>query len=164
MKAWQRHCGSLAVFVGFGVLALGSVDNKSTASKTDNKADQTAEDKGKQAGAEPAKAPAAPKIDVKVTSEKLFTDYQANEVSADEVYKNKSLLVTGKVASVTKDFLDNIVVSLTTSNQFMSVMATVDDSEKAKAGKLAKGETVSVLCKGGGAIVGSPMLGDCKIQ
>ena len=99
-----------------------------------------------------------------MTAEKLFTDYQANEVSADEVYKGKNLLVTGKVSSITKDFLDNIVVSLVTSNQFMSVMATVDDSEKSKAGKLAKGESVSVLCKGGGAVVGSPMLGDCKIQ
>jgi hypothetical protein len=37
---------------------------------------------------------------VVVTNSQLFSDYQSNEVSADNKYKGKKLLVTGTVASI----------------------------------------------------------------
>ena len=39
---------------------------------------------------------------VQVTAAALFHAYEANEVSADEQYKGKKLLVTGAVASIDK--------------------------------------------------------------
>lgn len=99
-----------------------------------------------------------------VTAAQLFAGYEANEVSADERYKGKALLVTGKIASIDKDFTDGIVLRLSTSNPFQTVDANLEDSEKPKAGRLAKGETVRVQCEGNGMVIGSPQLGDCVIQ
>jgi hypothetical protein len=99
-----------------------------------------------------------------VTALQLYNDYQANEVSADNKYKGKSLMVSGTVSSIDKDFLDNIVVSLKTPNEFMDVKARVDDDQKSKAASLSKGQDIKVLCTGSGMIIGSPQLEDCTIQ
>lgn len=56
-----------------------------------------------------------PQPTVTVTAAKLFTDYQANEVSADSKYKNQRLAVSGTVSSIRKDFTDSIVVELATA-------------------------------------------------
>ena len=63
--------------------------------------------------------------------------------------------------SVDKDFLDDIIVRLATSNQFMGAMAKMEDSEKSQASRLRKGEKVTVLCEGGGIVIGTPSLRDC---
>ena len=94
----------------------------------------------------------------------LVADYRANEVAADEKYKGKLLRVTGTVDSIDKDFMDDIVVRIKSDNMFMSIMANVDDSEKSAAARLAKGGPVTVVCEGGGLIVGSPVLNDCTIE
>lgn len=101
---------------------------------------------------------------VPVSATQLFADYQGNEVSADDKYKGKKLLVSGSIASVDKDFTGSIIVRLRTSNQFMPVDATLEDSEKAKAGKLTKGESTTVRCEGNGMVLGRPQLGDCTIE
>jgi hypothetical protein len=101
---------------------------------------------------------------VAVTASQLFSDYQANEVGADEKYKGRPLRVSGSVTDIKKDFTDSIVVHLRSSNQFMPVDAHVEDSEKGKAAQLAKGENVTVRCEGGGMIIGRPQLTDCTIE
>lgn len=156
--------GVVGLFLVAGVAGAGkkgsrSVDRDDDRSTTKRDREETPDPKA--ADPEP---PAKPTPDMKVTAVKLFQDYEANEVAADNVYKGKTLLVSGKVQSIDKDFMDNIVVHLTTPNEFMSALATVMDSEKAKAGKLTKGQTVSVLCSGGGRIIGSPVLRDCTIE
>lgn len=70
-----------------------------------------------------AKAEAASTL--QVAAGELFSAYHENEVAADDRYKGKKLLVIGTVASIDKDFLDNINVQLRTSNQFMPVAATM---------------------------------------
>ena len=101
---------------------------------------------------------------IPVTAGQLFTDYQGNEVAADNKYKDKALLVSGTVQSIDKDFMDDIIVSLTTANMFMPVRANLDDSEKSKAASLSKGQTIKVLCTGGGMVIGNPQLRDCTIR
>lgn len=96
-----------------------------------------------------------------VQAERLFLDYQRNEVAADQKYRDKHLLVTGIVTSVNKDFTDKVYLTLGTSNMFMDVHANLEPSEVAHAGELSKGEEVTVLCSGGMMMVGSPMLHDC---
>jgi hypothetical protein len=112
-----------------------------------------------QEKAQPSSAP-----QVEVTANALWNAYHANEVSADDLYKGKQLLVSGTVAKISKDFADNIVIQLATPNQFQHVSATLNDDEKANASKLAKGEAVKVSCVGRGLIVGTPMLKDCALQ
>lgn len=101
---------------------------------------------------------------VTVGAAQLWTDYQNNEVAADEKYKGRLLLVTGTIASIDKDAFDNMVVRLQSPNQFMNVHAKLEDSEKSEAARLSKGQKVTVKCEGGGMIIGSPMLRDCTIE
>lgn len=101
---------------------------------------------------------------ISVTNQKLWNDYEANEVSADNAYKGKRLRVTGTVASITKDFMDDIVIHLASPNEFMNTMATMAKSESATAAGMRKGNKVTVLCEGNGRIIGTPALGDCTFQ
>jgi hypothetical protein len=99
---------------------------------------------------------------MRVTAIELFSAYQRNEVLADSQYKGKALIVTGVVADIRKDMLDNAVVDLATTNQFESVFAYLGKSEETKAATLSKGMTVTLLCEGNGATVGSPSLRNCR--
>jgi hypothetical protein len=96
-----------------------------------------------------------------VQAERLFLDYQRDEVAADQKYRGRRLLVTGMVTSVNRDFTDKVYLMLGTSNMFFGVHASLEPSEVGRAGELAKGEEVTVLCSGGMMVVDSPMLDDC---
>jgi TPR repeat protein len=99
-----------------------------------------------------------------VSAEKLFEDYQKNEVAADQIYKDRILSVSGRVKSINKDFADDIYLVLDTSNEFESVQALLRSSEESRAASLSRGEFLTVVCTGNGMIIGSPMLKDCLIQ
>ena len=113
----------------------------------------------------PVRTAAPPKQpDLSVSANTLFNEYQANEVAADEKFKGKRLLVSGKVASIDKGVMGGLHLRLATSNEFMSVMCSMEDSEKATVAKLQKGESVNVLCEGNGMVIGSPSLDDCVFR
>lgn len=99
-----------------------------------------------------------------VSSKQLFIDYDDNEIAADEKYKGNTIEVSGKVTDIGKDMFDNLQLSLQGKSQFMSVMATLEDSQKSKASKLKKGQKVTLICTGKGKILTSPMLDDCVIN
>lgn len=101
---------------------------------------------------------------IQVSASKLFIDYQANEVAADNIYKGKRLAVRGTVQSINKDITDDIYLVLATPNEFMGIHANVNSEEASKAAALSKGTHLTVVCQGQGMILGSPMLGDCSIQ
>ncbi len=111
--------------------------------------------------AAPAKAQPGRKPNVVVENRKLWDDYEANEVAADNFYKGKVVQVSGTVASIDKDFMDQIVVHLAGPNEFENTMATMEKSEAGRAAALSKGNKVTVLCEGSGRVVGSPSLSDC---
>ncbi|HZZ86074.1 MAG TPA: hypothetical protein VFE30_16205 [Anaeromyxobacteraceae bacterium] len=109
---------------------------------------------------EPAR-PAARTAGMEVDNRRLWQDYEANEVAADNVYRGKTLKVRGTVSSVDKDFMDNIVVHLASPNEFMNTMATVQKAEARQAAQLSKGQRISLICEGKGRVMGSPSLDDC---
>lgn len=130
-----------------------------------------AEESRRAALAAVAKKEAAAKAEmtgaVQVTAAALFHAYEANEVSADEQYKGKKLLVTGTVASIDKGGItgEAILLKLTTPNQFLSVTASMEDEEKPKTMKLAKGDAVKVLCTGGAMkVIGFIQISDCTLR
>lgn len=100
---------------------------------------------------------------VSVTAVDLAAAYHANEVAADEKYKDKYIGVVGVVTSISKDAFDNMVVGLDSKVAFQEVHATMKDSEKSKVATLSKGQPASFLCRGGGMIIGSPILRDCAV-
>ncbi len=107
---------------------------------------------------------AEPVETIVVTADELFADYESNEVAADMKYKGKMLDITGKVDSITSGMGDKAQVNLVTSNQFQSATGRGDKDFTAKAATLKKGETVRMICKGDGEVIGSPQLKDCVIQ
>lgn len=100
---------------------------------------------------------------VPVTAQQLFADYHSNEVAADAKYKEKWLAVTGRVDGITKDFLDNAIVTLRTQNKFMSARAQMDQSGLGQVAQLKRGQEAVLLCVGGGLLLGSPVLDRCRI-
>lgn len=105
--------------------------------------------------------PAGPAIEV--DARKLWADYHSNEVSADDTYKGKRLRVTGTLHAISKDITDSIYLELESENPYMSSHATLDQSQKATAAALKKGQKVTVECIGGGMFAGSPVLRGCTV-
>lgn len=101
---------------------------------------------------------------VEVTAGYLLNRYQANEVAADATYRGRRLRVTGTVHSIDKDFLDNAILQLETSDEFAPVRATLHPSHTSRAAALSRGAHVRLYCEGKGMILGSPMLDGCLIQ
>lgn len=106
-----------------------------------------------------AAPPPAPPIEIDARA--LYAAYDDNEVAADNQYKGRRLQVTGMVASIDKDFLDNIVVWLKTGNDFGKVMAKMDKSAAGQAARLSKRTRVALACEGNGRVMSSPTLSDC---
>lgn len=142
----------------------GSTPPTATAesAKTDSSA-ESAELPAQQKAAGEAKA-VNERETVVVSSSQLFNDYHSNEVAADNKYKGKQLLVTGTVASIDKGPFGGLILRLATSNQFMSTMCKMNDSENATMAQLQKGKQVRVLCESAGMMIGTPSLSDCVFK
>jgi hypothetical protein len=147
----KRHV-TAAVGVGLLVLlAFGSVPNSGGSSGSKRSKDD--DDKPKRSSER-----------VGVSAADLYKDYKANEVSADDKYKGKTLKMSGTITSINKGIGDSMYLVYSTSNQFEGVQAHLAASQKSKAAGLSKGASVTVECIGDGMIIGSPMLKDCTIE
>jgi hypothetical protein len=103
-------------------------------------------------------------IAVNVSAPQLWSDYQANEVAADDKYKGKVLWVHGTTVKISKTITGSIVIKLATPDEFSVVNAYLQDSEDQKAATLLQGDQIIVLCRGSGMFIGVPVLSDCLIQ
>lgn len=97
---------------------------------------------------------------ISVTAKKLYADYNANEVAADEVYKGKEIELTGQVESINKNFMDEVYIAIRTGS-FNSIHCKVPNKNEAMS--LKKGQTIKVIGVGGTMILGSPVLENCSI-
>lgn len=98
-----------------------------------------------------------------VTAEKLWVDYDANEVTADNIYKGKVIAVRGTIQSISKDLFDNAILHLDAHGSFTSVNATMNKTELPGLARLSKGQSVHLTCSGGGMVMRSPILRDCSL-
>jgi hypothetical protein len=101
---------------------------------------------------------------IEVTSVELAKAFEANEVAAQQTYGAAPLLVSGEVADISLDFMDQPVVELPGVNQFMNVQANLGEEGKAASAQLTKGQAVVVRCAKLTEVAGTPMLSDCTIQ
>jgi hypothetical protein len=99
-----------------------------------------------------------------VGSIRLFQEYDANEVAADNRYKGKPVRVTGRVYAVEKNLMGAAVLGLTSGNVIFQTMATLTPDATRAAAALAKGDTVVVQCTGNGSMMRMPMLEDCVLH
>lgn len=96
-----------------------------------------------------------------VTASQLYAAYDANEVSADQNFKNKTFYVTGIVEEIKKDFMGDIYVTLKTGDYFSYVNCYLDNEDL--AAKLKKGQRVTFkgTCKG--MVITLVTMEDCEL-
>jgi hypothetical protein len=97
-----------------------------------------------------------------VTATKLYADYKANEISADNTYKGKLVEVSGTVDNIGKDILDKPYISLTTGEIIGSVQCMLDDDAIAEASALAEGTKVTMQGRVNG-LLGNVLVKGCTL-
>ncbi|MFZ9586155.1 MAG: OB-fold protein [Crocinitomicaceae bacterium] len=91
-----------------------------------------------------------------VSSVQLYEDYEANQVAADEKYKDKVVQVSGTIIDISKNPIDEdeIIVKLNglidNEYEIMGVSFYFDKSHASEVASLSKGAdlTIKGLCKG----------------
>ena len=96
---------------------------------------------------------------ISVEAAELYAAYDANEVAADKQYKGTRMNVTGTVAGISKDFMDDPYLQLIGKNQYSTVHVSFPKSRMDELAKLQKGDNVTVSgCIGKGKVVTSPVV------
>ena len=90
----------------------------------------------------------------------LYNAYQANEVSADNNFKDKRFYVEGVVEDIGKDILDDIYVTLKTGDIIGSIQCYIDDANV--AANLQKGQRITVFGECAGLFM-NVLIKDCKV-
>lgn len=128
---YARHILSGMIIAGFLLAATASSSDKDTEAKISKTE---------------ANAPA-----IDITAMQLSKDYIANEVSADQKYKDKVLSVTGTVTDIAKDMTDGIYVVLAgPEDDIVSVQCSFADDHTDETAALKKGQKITIkgLCDG----------------
>lgn len=101
--------------------------------------------------------------DIEISAVKLFRDYDANEVAADEKYKGKTLAVTGIIGGIGNDVFNDPYISLNI-DILQDVNCYFDEDNKSVISKLRKGQKVTIIgvCKGKSLNI-MVRLSDCKL-
>ena len=99
-----------------------------------------------------------------VTATDLWLSYARDSAGADRLYREHSIVVTGNVRGIERNYEGDMVVRLGTGDAFETVNATFATRSDPVLGTLAKGHAVSLLCVGRGALMGAPILGSCFIR
>jgi len=118
-----------------------------------------------QQGSAPTSNAVAQPTAMTVTVTKLASDYQANEVSADAKYKGQLLNVTGTVSSISKDFLDDpyVLLSSGSDNIVSDVQCSFSQSDNSKLASLSKGQQVTLQGTDNGMTLNTVELQNCLI-
>lgn len=107
----------------------------------------------------------APEVALEVTATKLIADYKANEISADGIYKDKQVKVTGVVGSIAKDVLDNPYVTLTDETQysFESVQCYFSKADQANLTNVTKDTRITLQGRVSGKSLTNVLVKECSI-
>ena len=106
--------------------------------------------------------PLIPKVDMEVTASELYRAYEANEVSADQQYKGKRLLITGVVENIGKDVMDNPYVALKI-DFLKGVNCYFDDENNKVLSQLNKGQKIQIIGTCAGLTLTDVVVKDCGL-
>ena len=83
-----------------------------------------------------------------VSARKLYEEYNANEIAADEKYKGKIIQVTGIIRDIGNDIMDNAYITLIGDQYFGDIQCYF--REKSIVAGLSKGNRIIVMgsCSG----------------
>ena len=132
---FKRNLLSAAALGVFVVLATGSEETE-----TSGVDDWTIEpDAGSSSGSSSSAAA------IEISAKDLSSEYDKNEVAADNKYKGKKVKVTGKVEDIGKDFMDDVYVTLEGVDLFQGVQVYFkNSSEDEIAATLEKGQDITI--------------------
>lgn len=100
-----------------------------------------------------------------VTAAALWSAYAHDRAATNRTYLDRSVVVTGAIRSVDRNFEGDMVVRLATPDPLETVNATLASRNDPGLSTLAKGQMISLLCVGrGGPLIGAPLLGSCFIK
>jgi Na+-transporting methylmalonyl-CoA/oxaloacetate decarboxylase gamma subunit len=160
----KKGCG-FWILVAVGVIivlsVIGSFLPKPTPEQEAAMAAEKAKGEAAAAATEANAAKAKRDSATKVSANELFNAYQANEMAAQKQYSDKLLEVSGTVSGVALDILDKPVVSLSTSNQFMSVSVYLTEATQSQAADYSKGQKITVVCEEISELASMPQLKEC---
>jgi len=115
-----------------------------------------------QAPVAPTSTASAP---IRMTAADLWAAYSKDAVAADRLYRDKPLVVTGRLLMTpARDFRGNMVLRLGTGDALEMVHAALIGRDTLIDSLPSKGQTVTVACVGHGTVLGAPMLGACSLE
>lgn len=160
----RKGYSTTARVIGFGWLVLSFI-LATSGSKNEPRpvaSEPTAQHQTVPAEPEPQAPPA--EVAMEVTARDLAAAYDANEVAADQKFKGKTVLISGRVESVDSGPFDSPIVSLAGGGEFGERQVWMYDVSKESAASLSKGQSIKALCKATGESMSFPTLSKCVLQ
>lgn len=100
-------------------------------------------------------------IDRKATAKEYETAYDANEIAADNGFKGKTILLSGVIDGINKDFTDAGYITLRDSG-LLGARAQLDQDAMGEAASFKRGQNVNFVCKGTGLVMTVATLDGCE--
>ncbi len=97
-----------------------------------------------------------------VSAKEVQQAYDKNQVAADQKYYQKALLVSGVISSIDSGLGNEPYITLRGINEFIGSHAAFKEGNIEKISTLRKGQELSLVCMGGGAVMGIPGFDDCQ--
>lgn len=94
------------------------------------------------------------------TADKVYRDYQRNEVAAQEKYQGRVNRICGIVDEIELNFLNRPVISLEASGWGVVSIGGVDSGT---AARMSKGSLALFECGGINELLGNPVLTECSV-
>lgn len=159
LKSWQIALIVIGAIVVAGIIGGTAGNSQDVATGGNN---QTATNQITENTPQPTE-----NNNVIVTAIELCKAYDENEVNADNLYKNKTLEITGTIESIGKDMLDDTYVTLEDGETYSLKNVQCyfkDKTEIDKVASLKKGDEITIIGQGDGAVLGKPIVKNCKIK
>lgn len=102
--------------------------------------------------------------EVMVDASTLTSEYNSNEIAADQKYKGKLVEVTGRVDSISKDITGAPYVSLREEYSFEGVQCMFERENEGILVNLAKGDFVTLRGQVAGFSIGQVVLRGCALK
>lgn len=91
----------------------------------------------------------------------IYSEYKNNEILANKKYKNKEIRIVAVAESISEDFTGQGIIRTLSPEVFSgSAILNIDKNDKYIL-SLSSGDRIDMVCKGGGFVMGSPVLNDC---
>ncbi len=104
-----------------------------------------------------------PKAYTSVNPEIIHKEYKKNEAAGDLKYKDKEVVLKGKIKTISRSIGDNYYIEFYSGkNVFTNTKAIMKSGNQEYLATLNKGNSVTLHCIGNGLTLGSPIFAECQ--